>query len=303
MGFYDINDRWFSVVLPLFLARLLPRRVVSRVGHSIADFLASRRNSLLVRTVLANQWVVRDGAISSSEFDSVVKSCLRNTADCLADFYSSLGKPQVILKKVAFSERFQAVFDRCTKGEAGSLFVFPHTSCFDIAGQALSLRGMQIFTLSLPNPSDGNRIVNQMRRTTGMNVSPLTPTSLKTAKDHLKVGGTVLTGLDRPVETNRRHPRFFGHLSSLPLFYVRLALQAHVPITVVACRTVAPGSYIMDCSPTIELVSRPDGDQELIENGERVLSEAEQFIRAAPDQWSMAYPVWPDVLKEMFGPA
>ena len=41
---------------------------------------------------------------------------------------------------------------------------------------------------------------------------------------------------------------------------------------------------------------RSDRDEEILMNAEKVLEVAEVMIRQAPEQWSMFYPVWPDVL-------
>jgi lauroyl/myristoyl acyltransferase len=41
--------------------------------------------------------------------------------------------------------------------------------------------------------------------------------------------------------------------------------------------------------------SGPDLKTAIEANAERVLVEAEKFIRLAPNQWSMFYPVWPEV--------
>ena len=42
---------------------------------------------------------------------------------------------------------------------------------------------------------------------------------------------------------------------------------------------------------------RPDEDlqRETTRNAEAILAAAEEIIRPAPQQWSMFYPVWPDV--------
>jgi lauroyl/myristoyl acyltransferase len=42
--------------------------------------------------------------------------------------------------------------------------------------------------------------------------------------------------------------------------------------------------------------SHPDRHQEIIINAERVLHIAEDFIRRDPSQWSMTFPVWPDIM-------
>jgi hypothetical protein len=40
----------------------------------------------------------------------------------------------------------------------------------------------------------------------------------------------------------------------------------------------------------------PDREKETLQNAERVLKEAEKFIRMAPQQWNVPMPVWDEVL-------
>ena len=46
------------------------------------------------------------------------------------------------------------------------------------------------------------------------------------------------------------------------------------------------------------MVSYEDRDEELIVNAEAVLKVAEGYLKKAPEQWAMFYPVWPQVLNE-----
>jgi lauroyl/myristoyl acyltransferase len=58
----------------------------------------------------------------------------------------------------------------------------------------------------------------------------------------------------------------------------------------------ADGKNHIFTSDPIEIESHPDADTEILRNAEKVLSIAEDFIRQAPNQWSITLPVWPEEL-------
>jgi lauroyl/myristoyl acyltransferase len=74
-----------------------------------------------------------------------------------------------------------------------------------------------------------------------------------------------------------------------------LALKTDVPIIVVAVIMKPDGRYEVVHSDPVIMERVEDRDTELVLNAERVLRIAEDFIRLAPSQWSMYYPVWPEV--------
>jgi hypothetical protein len=55
---------------------------------------------------------------------------------------------------------------------------------------------------------------------------------------------------------------------------------------------------VMSSEP-IEMEHHTDHETEVLQNAERVLKQAEGFIRLAPQQWNVPLPVWPDLVKEV----
>ena len=72
-----------------------------------------------------------------------------------------------------------------------------------------------------------------------------------------------------------------------------------MPVVVVTCLTKEDGNYLIEASEPIWMQPYPDLRKEIEQNAERVLAEAEKFIRKVPHQWSMFYPVWPEALNEV----
>jgi KDO2-lipid IV(A) lauroyltransferase len=76
-------------------------------------------------------------------------------------------------------------------------------------------------------------------------------------------------------------------------------LKARVPVFVVATMMQADGTYHFQVSEPITMISHPNRGMEIIMNAEAVLRVAEDFIRQAPQQWSMPFPVWPEVMDQV----
>jgi lauroyl/myristoyl acyltransferase len=177
--------------------------------------------------------------------------------------------------------------------------VAPHLSNFDLAGQAFALRGWPFQVLSYPQPGKGYQWQNQFRSQAGMQVTPMSLVSLRQAKERLKRGGIVLTGMDRPVAGSNYRPKFFGRPAGMPVAYIRLAMETNVPVMVVACQTQPDGSYLVRGSELLWMLPHSNLKAGIETNAERVLKEAEKFICLAPQQWSMTFPVWPEALLEV----
>jgi KDO2-lipid IV(A) lauroyltransferase len=119
--------------------------------------------------------------------------------------------------------------------------------------------------------------------------------SFQQATRHLREGGTVITGVDRPWQGGQYKPKFFGHPSALPVTTIQMAIRTETPVMLLACIRQPDQRYILHASDLIELHKHADREVELLENTELVLSVAEKFISSAPEQWAMFYPVWPEI--------
>jgi lauroyl/myristoyl acyltransferase len=128
-----------------------------------------------------------------------------------------------------------------------------------------------------------------------MEITPMSVESFQKARDRLRRGGTVLTGVDRPLEQTRLMVRFFNRPAPLPVAYIRLALQTGAPIIMVACVTTAEGGYEVICTDEIIVQPNSDREVELVSNAEAVLNKAEEIIRPRPTDWCMFYPIWPEL--------
>jgi len=296
MNLQTILNSSIGVGTALALGQIIPEKTAYRFVNFVTRRIVSKPDRTMVKATRANQWVVAGENIPPEELDRRTLAVFDSIGCSLFDFYHNLRRLQKLKQLVTFSPRFQAVFQERLEEKHGVIFITPHTSAFDLAGAALALNGLHFQTLSFPNVNDGYAWQNRIRRHLGLEVTPLSMSSLQLARERLQKGGTILSGLDRPHPSSNYKPRFFGRPAALPVFHVRLGLRNNCPIQVIGVNTQPEGNYLIDCSDPIWMQPDPDPYEEIIKNAEKVLLAGEIFIRKAPEQWAMTYPVWPEVM-------
>jgi KDO2-lipid IV(A) lauroyltransferase len=292
-----LNSR-FGTSLPLVIASVLPLRTGRWLARRAGRWIGRQKRMRIVKTVKANQWVVSGGRFSKEELRRRVVDVFESRALSLFDFYHLLNRCESVLELIDFDESFERLLQQNQQAKIGQLMVCPHITNFDLLGRAMGLRGMRLQILSYPNPPGGYQLQNKLREVKEMVITPLSIQALRQASDTLSNGGAVITGVDRPIEDKKYCPVFFGRPAALPVGHVRLALKLKLPVIVVAgCRT-PQGRYQLWASDPIPM--RPDNDlqKEITRNAEAILEVVEEYIRWAPEQWAMFYPVWPEVLAE-----
>lgn len=299
MSFQDLINGEIGINFAKGLAKVLPQKMGFSMADSIADIIARRATSSMVRCARANQWIVSQKTLTKDELDQRVFEVFDHTAYCIFDLYHNIDKPQTLLSKVTFSQKLENILNEREKCGEGTLYVTPHLSNFDLAGRAITYSGHRILVLSYPNPNKGYQLQNQLRKEYDIEVMPMSVESLRLGKQRLQEGKAIITGLDRPLDETKYHPQFFGYPSNVPVTYIKLAQQTRVPVVVVACMGNEDGSYTADASDLIYMENYHDPIQDMERNAEKVLKQAEVFIRTHSNQWSMFYPVWPWALDEM----
>ncbi len=290
-----LNGR-FSVGLALFLAQVMPPAVGVRFSEAVGNGLGSRSRVAQVRAVRANQWVVSGGRLSPHELEDISRATFRCAARNLYDYFHNYRKPKVIQKLVRFSPSFDRCLEQLQRGDQGILFVCPHLSNIDLIGRAAALRGLRMQVLSYPQPPGGYRLQNLLRKYSGLEITPMSISALQQASQRLQAGGAVLTGVDRPLPASKYKPRFFNRPAALPVAYVRLALKTGLPVTILTGCRKPDGSYSVWASEPVAMKPYPDLQNEIMRNAEAVLEVVAEYIRLAPEQWAMFYPVWQEAL-------
>ena len=285
-----------SIHLISSLARCLPLKLGYRLAYGIADWIAGQKDSKLIRAVRANQWVVSGAALQGEALDQAVRKTMRYSAHFLFDLYHYAQSPHEVKHLAVLDPSFQQLLHRPEYDQRGLIVLGLHLGGFDLILQWLCRHGMKPLVLTIPNPQGGRRLEYEMRKKTGMNLMPVSVGALRQALKHLQRGGLVLTGIDRPVERPGVFPRFFNQGAALPIHHIFLATKAHVPVIIAVTTLQQDGKYHVMASDLIEMDSHPDQELGLLRNAEKVLSRAEEFIRRAPQQWSIPLAVWPQVM-------
>lgn len=289
----------FGVRLAAFLADVMPAGLGYRITDFLADRVAGRRSWALVRAVRANQWVVSGKALAGADLDKQVKLTFRNTARSIFDLHRDIKKAQVVNRLIAEDNALKSLLQRPKYAERGLVVAGLHMSNFDFILQAGFLLGANALVLTLPEIQGGYQQQFEMRRRTGMDLVPASFSGLKRSIEHLKLGGWVLTGMDRPVENPPFRPAFFGQPAALPVHHIYLTLKARVPLIVGSALRLEDGSYRFVVSEPLEMQPGSDRENEILLNAEAACKVAEGFISKAPEQWSMSFPVWPEALDQI----
>ncbi|HAL15479.1 MAG TPA: hypothetical protein DCP32_01625 [Anaerolineaceae bacterium] len=295
----NLANTRFAIAAGLALGKGLPNFIGRPLARLIADEISRNRDSAMTRALRTNLWVASNGVLSAEALDQQVQQTFRKHLRSLWDFYHNLNRPNKVLDLVDFEPSFQTLFDQAKQDKQPRLFVTVHTSNFEMAGRALALRGLEYQILSFPQPPSGYQLQNKIRQESGIEVTPMSVEAFQKARERLRNGGTVLTGVDRPLAQSRHMVRFFGRLAPLPVAYVQLALQTGAPIIIVACISKPGGRYGLLCSDPIIARAGSDRDSELVGNAEVVLKYAEDAIRPRPTDWCMFYPVFPEAEREV----
>ena len=283
--------------LAVSLARAAPPQMGYAIAAQAARLISTRRNARLVRAVRSNQWVVGGETLSRAALDQAVQGVFRNAARSVYEVYHYAQNPEAAGQFYSFSPSFKALMDRPEFAERGLIIAGLHISNFDLALQWIcSMHWIKPLVLTIPNPQNGRQLEFEIRKKTGMNLIPATMSGIRQSINHLKQGGTVATGIDRPVDECQHQPLFFGRPAYLPIHHIHLALAAHTPVILVACRLEKDGLYHLIASPPIEMDPYQSHADELVCNAEKVLSTAEIFIRQTPQQWVITRPVWPETI-------
>ena len=294
----EFFNKPIAIRTAMLIGRIFPRKIGLLLASLIGTILGSLRRSQMVRAIRANQFVIHNQDLDDKSLRKLPKVVFRSAAKCIFDYFYFLSRPHKLLSVVNFSPEAEAAFERIKQNKA-CVIACPHLSNFDLMGYALALKGLEVQILSYPNPNGTYQIQNKIRESCGLNVTPMSFSAFREARLRLRNGGSILTGLDRPIDNGepvKLRPVFFGHPSNLPVAYVRMAKEAKAPVIIMAVAYQPNGTYILEASQPIWIEPTDDPDNELLINTEKVLKVTGEFISQYHQQWAMFYPVWPEFL-------
>jgi len=302
MGLKAFLEDSAAIKTGLWLGKHFKPSGLDRLANVVGSVLATRRNSSMVRTIMANQWVVSGESLSKAQLQERTSETVHNDVSSLAEYFYYYQHPEEGKRKIILSPTAEEAVRDIVERRVPTILLGPHLGNFDLFGMSLTWLGVQPYVLSYPNPNNTYKAQNRIREAVGMSIHPISFSSFREAKKALKGGYCVVTGIDRPLpegEEAKYRPRFFGREAALPVFYGRLALETDALVRVACGVRREDGDYFVDATDPIPMEKRSDLVEENVLNAESVLRPTEDFIRGAQTQWCMFHAVWPEVLPEI----
>ena len=283
-------------VIGILIGRVLPRGPSAWLTDRLADWAAAKPENHAVRAVRANQAVVRGWSVHDPRLNEIVLRVFRNAARGYLAFFRGMARGRDALEATCSMQPDLVRLLKSAEAEGrGVMLVGPHMGNFDIALLALHKHDLNPLVLSLPNPRGSVLVDNAIRRRYGVEMTPITPQSLRHAVERLRRGGLVLTLVDRP-EPSGQTLTFFDRPTSLPNGHARLAQSTGALLVIVYAVQVGDGSYQIERGQTIDPkdFESPTRAQTVSQLAQAVASAMEPPIRRRPEEWLVFLPLWPE---------
>jgi KDO2-lipid IV(A) lauroyltransferase len=271
----------------MWLVRILPRRFTLWLADRIAVRVARQADTAMVVAIRSNQSVVHGLPEDDPKVIEAVEAVLRNTMRSYISLFEVMKGGFEALAEVAIpDEGMLETINEILEQGGGLLYVGAHTIGLDHL--LIYFGGLDYHTqvLAYPEVMPSYQAQNDLRRSFGLNIAPVSYHSLRSAITYLKEGGVVVTAADRPDESGI-FMEFFGKPAWLPIGHVRLSLKTKAPIMVGVTYSLEAGKYRAKSLGVIrpeQFEGHTNPEQEI---AQQVIQKIEGFIRDHPDEWWM----------------
>ena len=248
----------------------------------------------MVSAVKSNLAVVLDIPENDPGLDKHVAKVLYHAGIASFEFFHKVAHGREALGQLVYlPPELLDMFEKMADAGRGMLAVSAHLGALDLAGVAFTVTDFQVQVISYAAPPPGYQLVNELRNDHGLVITPGSKEALAEATARLESAGIVFTAVDRPVPPGRKaaEVQFFGRPTRLWDGYVRMAFATGALLFFVWVVRSPEGRYEIRFNEPIDCAD-PPGDIEFVTS--LILRQAEEAIRANPDQWLMFFPVWPN---------
>ena len=277
----------------LWLGKVVPPRLASAGITGIAQVSARRRQSRMVSAVKSNLAVVLDTFPDDPALTKHVAKVLYNAGIASFEFFHKVAHGREALGELVYlPPELLDMFEKMAAAGRGMVAVSAHLGALDLAGVAFTVTDFQVQVISYAAPPAGYRLVNELRNDHGLVITPGSKEALAEATARLESAGIVFTAVDRPVPPGRKatEVNFFGRSTRLWNGYATMAFATGALLFFVWVERTPEGKYEIRFNEPIDCAD-PPGDVDVVTS--MILQQAEDAIRANPDQWLMFFPVWP----------
>jgi lauroyl/myristoyl acyltransferase len=158
-------------------AMFLSQHTPEGIGHRLVWWLAGlvcQLQPAVFRVAQANLSQVLLAGAGQSSLDQVTRQVFYTAIRAYYDLYRAVRLPPDRRSAVVdVPEETRAVAQSLWNREGGAVLVFPHLGSFDLGGQAIVPYLPEMQLLTLPDPSPGLEIANELRSLSGATVTPL----------------------------------------------------------------------------------------------------------------------------------
>lgn len=293
MSMFSLVDSRLGPIVGIALVRVLPSGMAYRLADWVATLAASRQRSALVRAVRLNQAMARGLEPSAPELGEAAREVLTNAARGYVTLFKAMADGRSRLLEIChIRESLRREIMTFADRKQGVILVGPHTGSFDVVLLAFGIHGFPVQALSHRAPRGSYLTQNAIRRRYGLDLSPISLSSLRQAVKHLRQGGAVLTGIDLP-DPRGEELLFLGRETRLPIGHARLAVKTGCPIIVALCRPVGDKEYEAILAATLFPEDGGSEHQRALSLAQQVISVVDDHVRKMPGEWLMFHDLWP----------
>ena len=277
----------------LWFGKVVPPGLASAGIRGIARLSARRTKSRMVKAVKSNLSVVLDTPESDPALNRRVANVLYHSGMAGFEFFHKMAHGREALGElVPLPPDLLEMFERQRAAGRGMVAVSAHLGALDLAGVAFTVTDFEVQVISYATPPAGYRLVNEMRSGHGLVITPGSKEALAEATARLQSAGIVFTAVDRPVPPGRQASDvvFFDRPTRLWNGYTKMAFATGALLFFVWVVRTPQGRYELRFNEPIDCAD-PPGDVDFVTS--LMLDQAEEAIRANPDQWLMFFPLWP----------
>ncbi len=274
------------------LAQLLPRGLSRVIADTVARL--SLRRSPSVEKIMRENFTIATG-FTGEKLDALVHENFRCYARMLADYFLCIGRDTGRTNALMeTTEGWQHLAAAQAKGR-GIILVTGHLGHWELGGILLSLRGLNMTVITLPEPTDAlTAWRSACRRRLGIGTIAVGPghdfafvEMLRTLRNN----GCLAMLVDRPYAGTGTAVRQFGHETQYST--AAAMLSHHTGATVIPAFVLRQPNhdYRAITCPPVPMAIGPLRET-LQENTQRIADVFAVLIRQHPDQWFNHVPLF-----------